>query len=268
MPDFQQGVSTVPPTVPAVQVQPSVTDGLPLVQAPASVPMPTEFQQVVPSVTPDASQVPTQPQAPVAPIPNDVIIAERRKAEEAERKAEFFRQLAEEKMRQPQLPQQPQENEIPDDYPIDAGTLRKMISQEREVLDKQRTTERMVQSEINARARFTDYDTVTQTYSKKVLEENPYLWEAVRKHPDPAGFAYQLAMLNDAYQKEYLSKKVTTAREQVINQIAQNSQMPPSLSSIPSTPSTVPATVDWSKVPREKWQEIYAAVVRGENINL
>lgn len=132
-----------------------------------------------------------EPQEETASIPISVVQKMRQELKDAKDRAQKAEQQVNQASQQaPQKTAPAQESDDPlanleDDDLLDAKTARKIVQQ-------QSKQNQQAFSELQVRSQFQDYDDVIQNQLPKVIEEKPYLKEAIMSSQNPYVLAYEL----------------------------------------------------------------------------
>jgi len=232
--------------------EPSLDDVLGDGAAPATDPATAEPEPAA-EPEPTGEQSPETPEPatpPVADEPEDWTKAkaldERQKRQEAEQRIALLERQLEHTMRQPE-PEIPDAYEDPEGYTEHvAGTLEQRFANE--LYETRKTL-----SEEVARSRHEDYDEVVSTFVQ-LANSDPTgnLISQLHSHPNPAGFAYNLAkqhlLMNEVKDPEAYRQKV---REEIMAELKAGTTAQPAPSpaasaptSLASVPSAPPATAE------------------------
>lgn len=139
-------------------------------------------------VDPGASPAPVEAATP--PLEHPALLGERRRRQEAERRAQELEAALARYQPQPQA--QPQPQGIPDQFEDPEGYNAWVINQAAAVAE-QRMQQRLIDaSEQIARSKYADFDDKLGKFAE-LAQANPLLVQQMAMAPDPAGFAYDFA---------------------------------------------------------------------------
>ncbi len=195
---------------------------------------PTPTELVEPEPTEPTEPEPTEPIAAQEPGATEVdgltagIQDERGKRQEAERQANFYRDLAMSNVQD----QQPQEQSLSDDDLLDARSVEKFIDQKTGAIQQQVRQQMITQQEQSQRLAHSDYDTMVDNYAKDILSKNPAMYDALQNAVNPAEFAYQLAQSHPEYIQNKINSEKTKVTQNVTETINQNLNIPPTLGAV------------------------------------
>lgn len=182
---------------------------------------------------------------------NDDVAQYRMQLEEANRRAEFYRQMALDR-------QQPQEPEPEyDEYPVSGDDFSRIVDKKIQPLKENMHRNVIMQQEELMRQRYKDYDEVVNNYSRELFQQNPGLYDAIITQSNAPQLAYNLGVSHPAYQAK-LNKQ---AKEAAAQKISGNLSKPSSLSRAGG--SAPKGGVDFSKMTQEEFNKYVNDVKMG-----
>ncbi len=221
-------------------------------------PEPFEEQTTQGSEGQDASG---QDQGDQQTVPLDVVKSMREELKEAKERARQAEQYIQQMQSSQAQSQQSQSNDplegLEDDEFLTAGQARKIIQNE-----QQKTTSAM--REVQMRQQYSDYDEVIGQYLPNLVQEKPYLRDAIMSSQDPYSLAYELGK---AYKQ---NKKATdqggdSGKSELDRQLEQHQQKPGSASQASSQSKSTPGGEDYySNLSMDDLEAEIRKVRRGE----
>jgi len=186
---------------------------------------------------------------------------ERQKAAMEEHKANYFRKLYEESnalTQQPQLPQQPQQDEFNFDEVADLKTVDKLVNSRvnealAQIQEQQRATQAAAMA-VEAQRKYPDFTEVINNLG--VLMESRQVDQAygiaIMNASNPAEMAYKLGKLHLDSNKNEKGGQSTQA---ILDAIQGNAAKPPTLSTVPSSGTVYPAEGHYKNMPEAEWKK-------------
>jgi len=135
-----------------------------------------------------------EPEQPASHVPQDALVAERKKRQQAEQEAAYLRGLYEARQQAAeQQPQQPSPEELERQFYSDPIAYTSTVAQQAAAQAvAQERAQRAAISEQRARQELADYDDVVAPVIAEA-RSNPNLYQQLAAAPDPARWAYEYA---------------------------------------------------------------------------
>ena len=198
-------------------------------------------------------------QAPAQDVPD--VNALMRRIDEAERRAEFYQNLASFNQNQQQQYREPevQQPQIDPYAPLSGAEADSLVQarlnplQQEMMRTKQQLRSQMIISqEVGIKNQFPDYSDVINTYARDIFSrpENRGMYEAIMERAEnPALVSYQIGISHPDYQKKKLSK-ATNGNAQMAQQ---NLQKPSTMATVGGK-SAVGGTIDFAKMSKDEFE--------------
>ena len=172
-----------------------------------------------------------------------------RRIEDANRRANYYQELAESK--------KPEEQLDPDEF-VTGKDVNRIVETRVEDLTNNQKQQMLAQQQMTIREKFPDYDEVVNKHFSALLREDPNLANAVKYSSNPPLTAYKLGTTHPSYKQ---SEKQKTA-EDVTNTIQKNLSKTKTLSNTGDAP--IDSGVDYSTMSDEDFIKLGFNVKRGK----